>query len=145
MRFIGSGSLWSKHDVAKRIERGMALFADDRPYFWTIERLDTGEVIGQGGLVEINFDGPEIELGYRLGKAYWGLGFASEIAQAAAHAAFTPRSEGGFGFDRLVAVCIPENEPSRRVLAKAGFTEVGTTDVYYGVTSLLHEHRALNQ
>lgn len=141
-RYIGGGAPWTRADVARRIERGIALVGEGRPYFWTVERLDTGDTIGQGGVVEIDFDGPEIELGYRLGKDHWGQGFATEIARAAADHALEAKDRGGLGVDRLVAVCDPDNTPSRRVLSRAGFTEIGPTDKYYGVTSLLHERRA---
>ncbi|MEM1184672.1 MAG: GNAT family N-acetyltransferase [Planctomycetota bacterium] len=139
MRYIGDGSRWSLDAVESRLARGAALVDDGKPYFWTVARRDTGEIIGQGGIVGIEFAGPEIELGYRLGRAHWGRGFASEIAQAAVDTAFAPVDRGGFSLDRLVAVCFPENTPSRRVLAKTGFVELGMTDSYYGVECLLHE------
>ena len=141
MRHIGAGSVWTHDEIAQRIDRGIDLTENGKPYFWTIERRDSAEIIGQGGLVAIDFNGPEIELGYRLGKDHWGQGFATEIARAAVSCAFAPIATGGLALDRLVAVCYPENTASRRVLAKAGFTELGETDRYYGVTSVQYEHR----
>lgn len=102
--------------------------------FWTVVEKETGTVIGQGGLVPIEFNGPEIELGYRLGKPYWGRGYASEVARASAGYGF-----GVLGHDRLVAVSYPENIGSRRVLEKTGFEERGLTDVYYGVSCVQYE------
>ena len=144
MRHIGAGTVWDRDEIARRIERGIGMIADGKPYLWTVERRDTGEVIGQGGLVAIDFNGPETELGYRLGRAHWDHGFATEIARAAVECAFTPGERGGLGLDRLVALCYLENTASRRVLAKAGFVKDGMTDAYYGVTSLRHEHRGPN-
>jgi RimJ/RimL family protein N-acetyltransferase len=139
MRYIGSGVPWTRDDIARRLDRGMQLNADGHPYFWTVVRADSNEVIGQGGLVPITFNGPETELGYRLGQPHWGQGFATEIARAAVECALTPTSAGGLGLDRLVAVCYEDNLPSRRVLAKAGFRELGPTTLYYNVRSILHE------
>jgi RimJ/RimL family protein N-acetyltransferase len=139
MKFIGIGKPWSRAQVEARIERGMGLNADGLPYFWTVTLADTGEVMGQAGVVPIHFDGAEIELGYRLGLKYWGHGYATEAAEGAMQCAFAGADTGGLGFERLVAVTYPDNHPSRRVLSKLGFREVGMSDKYYGVESLLHE------
>jgi len=134
MRFVGSGAPWSAEDVRQRVVRAIDTHARTGMAFWTAIERGAGAVIGQGGLVPIAFDGDEIELGYRLGRAHWGNGYASEIAAASARYAF-----GTLGLDRLVAVSYPDNAASRRVLEKTGFVELGPTDAYYGVTSVLYE------
>ncbi len=133
MSYIGDGSGWSRRKVHERIKRAMGMQRDRRMTFWTVIERESGAVIGQGGLVPIEFNGNEIELGYRLGKEHWGKGYASEIAQASAAYGFDE-----LGLTDLVAVCYRENYASRRVLIKAGFTEVGESDVYYGVTTVVH-------
>jgi RimJ/RimL family protein N-acetyltransferase len=60
------------------------------------------------------------EFGYWLARAHWGRGLASEAATAVIMAA-----KRNPAIRRLVATTDPENEASRRVLAKAGFTLVG--------------------
>lgn len=139
MKFIGIGKPWSRAQVEARIERGMDLNQAGLPYFWTVMLADSGEVIGQAGLVPIHFDGAEIELGYRFGLKHWGQGYATEAARSAMECAFAATEAGGLGFERLVAVSFPDNHPSRRVLSKLGFRELGMSDKYYGVESLLHE------
>lgn len=134
MRYIGAGDPWDEAKVRARIERAIDTFASTGCAFYTVVERATGAVIGQGGLVPIAFDGAEIELGYRLGRAYWGKGYATEVARASARHGFDT-----LGFDRLVAVAYPENLASRRVLGKAGFAEVGETDLYYGVRCVLYE------
>jgi RimJ/RimL family protein N-acetyltransferase len=133
MRYIGSGDAWSCDKVTQRIERAMRMHQEQGMTFWTVIEKESGEVIGQGGLVPIEFDGPEIELGYRLGKASWGKGYATEIAKMSAAHGFET-----MGVDELVAVCDPANLGSRRVLIKTGFAEVGESDVYYGVPTIVH-------
>jgi RimJ/RimL family protein N-acetyltransferase len=66
--------------------------------------------------------GPEIgpELGYWVGKPFWGRGFATEAAQAAldwARKAWNKRA--------IVAGHFPDNPASGRVLSKAGFLYTG--------------------
>ena len=134
MRYIGKGVPWTRDEVAARIERGARAHAERGFCFWTVVRNDDGEVLGQAGITAIDFNGPEIELGYRLGRQHWGHGYATEAAALAAAHAFGP-----LGLERLVAVAYPENIASRRVLTKVGFRETGASDRYYGVHALTFE------
>lgn len=136
MKHIGAGRAWDLEAVVERIERAIRMQREQGMTFWTVIEKESGSAIGQGGLVPIEFDGPEIELGYRLGKAHWGKGYATEIAKASAAYGF-----GEMGVEELVAVCYAENLASRRVLIKAGFKEVGESDVYYGVATVVHRMR----
>lgn len=131
MRFIGRGMPWTREEVAARIERARRTHDEHALCFWTILRQADSAVLGQAGVVPITFDGPELELGYRLGRAHWGHGYATEAARLARDHAF-----GTLGVERLVAVTHPENTPSRRVLTKVGFRETGESDKYYGVRSV---------
>ena len=62
----------------------------------------------------------EVDLGFRFHPEYWGHGLATESALACIE----------FGFERLnlkriVALVLPENTASIRVLEKAGMHDVG--------------------
>ncbi len=133
MKYIGAGGVWTRAQIEERLQRAMRTQQEHGMTFWTIIERASGSIVGQGGLVPIEFDGPEIELGYRLGKEHWGKGYATEIARASAAYGFDT-----LGVDELVAVCYEENLPSRRVLHKAGFHEVGESDLYYGVRTIVH-------
>ncbi len=133
MQYIGAGDTWEPEAYRERIERAARMHNEHGMTFWTVIERESGDIIGQGGLVPIEFNGPEIELGYRLGKQYWGKGYATEIAKASAAHGFD-----SLGIDELVAVCYKENLPSRKVLKNAGFVEAGESDVYYGVTLIVH-------
>ncbi|MCC5824445.1 MAG: GNAT family N-acetyltransferase [Phycisphaerales bacterium] len=133
MRYIGKGVPWTRDEVTARIERGARAHAERGFCFWTVVRNDDGAVLGQAGVTAIDFNGPEIELGYRLGREHWGRGYATEAARlAAAHAT------GPLGITKLVAVAYPENLASRRVLTKIGFHAAGLSDLYYGVTAMTY-------
>jgi RimJ/RimL family protein N-acetyltransferase len=135
MKYIGKGGEpWTREMVRERIEAAIERQRVSGYCFWVVELRETGEVIGQGGVVPIANTGPEIELGYRLGKAHWGKGYATEIANASAKHAL-----GSIGLDRLIAVTYPENAGSRRVLVKCGFEDMGITDRYYDTTCALYE------
>jgi RimJ/RimL family protein N-acetyltransferase len=65
-------------------------------------------------------DGGQPEIGYWLGIAFWGHGYATEAARALIDHAF-----GDLGYDVLVAGARVSNPASRRVLQKCGFEWTG--------------------
>lgn len=77
-----------------------------------------GNVVGMGG-IERSCDG-DLVLGYWLGRRFWGLGYATEIAQALVDHAFDAAAT-----DRLTVNCRVTNAASRRVLQKCGFQPDG--------------------
>ncbi len=79
--------------------------------------------IGRAGLVHLDYNDqqPDIEIGYDLLKAYWGKGYATELAKALIDWGFKRLS-----IDRIVAVTRPNNILSQKVLQKAGMQQVGT-------------------
>lgn len=67
-----------------------------------------------------NLDG-EPELGYWIGRPYWGLGFATEASRAVIEIAKT------IGHKKLVASHFTDNPASGKVLRKLGFQSTGKT------------------
>ena len=76
------------------------------------------ELIGGIGL---HPDGDELELGYWLTPAAWGLGYATEAARAAVDMA-----RHALGRERLVSGHFVDNPASGRVLEKLGFRRTGS-------------------
>jgi RimJ/RimL family protein N-acetyltransferase len=91
---------------------------------WAVELRQTGEMIGVTGLRHLA-DGPEVEVGYRFLERCWGNGYATEAARASIAFGFDE-----LGLERIVAVALPDNRASRRVMEKCGLTFVGVTHVY---------------
>ncbi len=93
-------------------ERGFGL--------WAVEERASGEFIGFVGLVHHD-DWPEgehkTEVGWRLDRARWGRGLATEGALASVRYGFEE-----LGLERIISVTLPENAASRRVMEKAGLT-----------------------
>jgi RimJ/RimL family protein N-acetyltransferase len=93
---------------------------------WVAEVAATGAVIGHAGLQRM--DGTEhVELGYYLGRAAWGQGYATEAARACLRHGFET-----CGLAQIVAVVRPENTASRKVLGKLGFRHE-RDGIYYEV------------
>lgn len=85
---------------------------------WALEIPGVLPFAGFVGLIvpawEAHFT-PAVEIGWRLPQAAWGHGYASEAAAAAAAFAFE-----ALHLDELVAITLPANEPSRRVMVRIG-------------------------
>ena len=109
----------------RQIELHIARQEHDGHSFWAVLDRATGAMAGEAGLVPLGNAGPEIELGYALGTAFWGRGLATEVGRAILAEAFGP-----LGLARVVAVTRPDNHPSRRVLEKLGFTPAGRRHVW---------------
>ena len=62
-----------------------------------------------------------LEIGYWLGKKYWGKGIATNALKLAVEAM---RDSGISG--TLIATTMPDNLASRHILLSAGFQEIGT-------------------
>lgn len=89
---------------------------------WAMVEKGSDEMIGYCGLFyypDIN-GRPEVEIGYRLARAWWGRGYATEAVTAARDYAFHT-----LGLPRLVALIDPTNTSSIRVAEKAGMRHKG--------------------
>ncbi len=81
---------------------------------WAVEEKESGEFVGRVGL--INFDGwPAIEVGWLIGRPWWGRGYAPEAAIASARWAFD-----SLELDSLCSLIHPANDKSVRVAEKLG-------------------------
>jgi len=100
-------------------------------YWKAIERA-TNEFAGCCGLrpSHENLAGTA-ELGFHFLPEKWGKGYATEAATAAVHYAF-----GALKLTALFAGHHPHNAPSRNVLAKLGFQQIG--EHWYEPTGLYH-------
>jgi [ribosomal protein S5]-alanine N-acetyltransferase len=91
--------------------------------------------VGFGGVGKVH------ELGYALGRAYWGHGYATEGVLAMVEHART------LGLKALEAFTFIENPASARVLTKAGFTDLGIARRNYpkrgGLRSVRHHLKRL--
>jgi RimJ/RimL family protein N-acetyltransferase len=72
---------------------------------------------------------PAVEVGWRLGEAYRGRGYAREAGQA-----WIDHGFGALGLDQIVSIYEPENVASGRVMRALGFhLERATTHPALGV------------
>lgn len=78
-------------------------------------------VIGTCVLFRIDTTNRNAEIGYALGRDYWGAGYVNEAVTALIDHAF-----GELNLHRLNAVIDPRNIPSAKALLRLGFRHEGT-------------------
>lgn len=108
----------SRLESAALIGRVRGHFAEHGFGLWALERKDTGEFIGFTGLLNVGFDAPfvpAVEIGWRLAREHWGLGYASEAAWTSLRCAFDR-----LGLDEVVAFTTQTNLPSQKVMQAIG-------------------------
>ncbi len=124
VRYVGTGQ------TATLAETETALISFDRHWErhgfgrWAVIEKSTGKLIGYGGL-RMLIDTPEVV--YHFAKQYWGLGLATEMARASLRYGFEQH-----GFERIVAIAMPENKASIHVMEKIGMSYERHAN-YYGL------------
>jgi ribosomal-protein-alanine N-acetyltransferase len=87
---------------------------------WAVEVRATGTFVGFTGLSEASFEAhftPAVEVGWRLARAAWGKGYATEAAKASLAFGFEE-----IGLDQIVSFTSAENMRSRAVMERIGMT-----------------------
>jgi RimJ/RimL family protein N-acetyltransferase len=118
MQFIPGGPRASVGETRERLE-SLSLRVPEGLGFWALEERDSRRLVGGVGLFPLAWQGPELELAYHVVPSAWNRGFATEAGEAVLEAAWEA------GLDHVVAVAIPENAASRRVMEKLGMSIEG--------------------
>jgi RimJ/RimL family protein N-acetyltransferase len=116
----------------RALRRWIALHIAPASHSFLILRREDGLALGGIGF---GGSGALAELGYVLGRPFWGRGYATESVRAMmAHAL-------AVGFRGLEAYSFVDNPASARVLAKAGFADHGVVRRDYPERGGLREVR----
>lgn len=121
MRFLSGGTA-TPRDVIQREILPRFLGSYERYAglgFWAAIEKATGAFLGWFGFHPSDGIPDEVALGYRLRRAAWGKGYATEGARALIRKGFTE-----LGVRRVIATTYQDNLASRRVMEKAGLTLV---------------------
>jgi RimJ/RimL family protein N-acetyltransferase len=121
MWFLNGGEPTPREEVRDRIIPFFLSFYErfDGLGFWAAEARATGDFLGWFHFRPAE-DG-SIDLGYRLRKAAWNQGYATEGSRALIRKGFTD-----LGVQRVVAHTMTVNQASRRVMEKSGLAFVRT-------------------
>jgi RimJ/RimL family protein N-acetyltransferase len=130
-RFLPPGPDRTMQDFERVLGERQAMERELGHTMWAVDDKTTGTFVGQCGLRPVDEGaGPEIDLAYHYTRASWNKGYGTEAAIAVlAHGL------GPVGLAAIMAVVVPENVGSWRVMEKAGMHYEGLVD-YYGMEGL---------
>jgi RimJ/RimL family protein N-acetyltransferase len=113
----------SRDESDAMAQRCESLIAQRGWGFWAAETKHNGEFIGFVGLnvpaADLPFS-PCVEIGWRLGIAYWGRGLATEAAKGALRVGFEV-----LNLPEIVSFAPARNRRSRAVMSRLGMVEEG--------------------
>jgi RimJ/RimL family protein N-acetyltransferase len=143
-RFLPGQPAPTTADFQRAMEGRLAMERDGGYAMWAVDEKATGAFVGQCGLrpadsIQPPSEAPrppagnsrrEFDLAYHFTRSSWNKGYASEAAIAVlAHGL------GSLGLNCIIAVAMPGNTGSWRVMEKAGMHYQGLAD-YYGLNGL---------
>jgi RimJ/RimL family protein N-acetyltransferase len=118
--------IWPPHSKVETtrtfVQRCMAAWEQGSAFPWVIRLRAADTLIG---MIELRVEGHIAELGYVLARPQWGMGYATEAAQAVVDWAIAQPE-----ILRVWAVCDVDNAASARVLEKAGMQREGILRAY---------------
>ena len=111
---------------------------DHLPFVLAVQLKETGELIGDTGVSEVEGQPEAVEIGYQICEKYSGRGLATEVLNAMTEFSFA-KFNATISYGRVVH----GNAASARVLEKAGYMfvneEQGAEDDPYGNGMLVYK------
>jgi RimJ/RimL family protein N-acetyltransferase len=98
------------------------------PLVWSSATWETAALADAG-------DDAEVELGWAVGSAHWGRGYAPEAARAVRDWVYEER-----GVERLISLIDPANAKSARVAEKLGAEPGETVELFDGSLATIWVH-----
>lgn len=126
MRYL-TGVPTPREEVERKLLPGILARYETHPGLGTFAAHEKtgGRFVGWFGLQPTGGAGT-VDVGYRLNRAAWGLGYATEGTRALIDQAF-----GSLGMTRVIADTMAVNTKSRRVMVKSGLRFVRVFHVHF--------------
>jgi ribosomal-protein-alanine N-acetyltransferase len=117
LRYIGTPVMTERSEAAKVIALVRGQYQDNGIGRWAVEERATGAFVGWCGLkLEKQVRTfPYYDIGYRLIRSHWGLGYATEAASACLRRGFEV-----LNYPEICAAVEAEHQASNRILRKIG-------------------------
>ncbi len=119
-------SVLSREESDAAAARIRTRFADAGWGLWAVEAPGIAPFCGFVGLQDVPFEmhfTPSVEIGWRLARAFWDRGYATEAARAALAHAWDTLAVG-----EVVAMTVASNVRSQRVMQRLGMTRDAADD-----------------
>ncbi|MBD8529098.1 MULTISPECIES: GNAT family N-acetyltransferase [unclassified Massilia] len=152
VRFWSTGAWTELAQAEQMIEEAMLAYREGGLSRYAIALAATDELIGICNLRGFFAQNRRCELGYALGSAHWGYGYAFEALDALLGYAFI-----NLDMNRIEADIDPRNTASARLLERLGFRYEGTMPerwfvhgefadtAYYGLLRRYRDERVLSR
>jgi RimJ/RimL family protein N-acetyltransferase len=118
-RFLDVPRAPTYQEVTAALQRMLGFEGPERGFFAAIEK-ESGDFLGWFHFRSEARSPDTVELGYKLRRASWGKGYATEGARALVSRGF---QQGGVRC--IFATALADNKASRRVMEKCGLRLVG--------------------
>jgi RimJ/RimL family protein N-acetyltransferase len=120
MRYWSTPPL-ANRDAAVELLKGIQdSFARQTMLKWGVARNEDNVLLGTATLFNLSFENGRAEIGYGLGRPYWGSGYMNEALQVLIEYSFKE-----LNLRRLEADADPRNIKSLRTLERLGFQREG--------------------
>ena len=130
-RFLGDGAPLSRELAWRQMAMILGHWQLRGYGLWAVEEKESGRLVGRVGF--FNPEGwPGFELGWVLGREFWGRGFATEAARRALEFAFEV-----LGREHVISLIRPDNVASVRVAERLGERLEGRTELF-GAEALVY-------
>lgn len=115
IQFIGDRNVKTLDDARAYIANGpVAMYHREGFGLYMVERKEDGAPLGLCGLIKRKgLD--DVDIGFAFRPAYWSKGYAFEAAAAVLHYAANV-----LGLRRIVAITVPDNQSSIKLLERLG-------------------------
>lgn len=119
-------AVWRPHEDIKTtrdfVHRCIQCWEGETAFPWVIELKTKRELLG---MIELRMEKHRADMGYVIGRPYWGNGYATEALKSIVDWVFTQDN-----IFRVWAVCDIENTASARVMEKVGMQREGVLRRY---------------
>ena len=130
MRYLPGGKPRPREATQKVLEFAIQHGEEFGYTLWAVIDKENMAFLGHCGLTTLHNG---VEVAYALGKAFWGQGYAPEAARASLRFGFE-----AYGLEQILALAVPDNAASQRVMQKIGMHYQGITNDYYNTPLVLY-------
>jgi len=116
-RYVAFPTHRSPDDARAFLRLCIAAWAGEGPFTWVIVLRETARL---AGTIDIRPQGQRVEIGYIIGREYWGRGYMTEAVRAVSDWVLALPE-----IHRVWAVCDVDNRASARVMEKSGMEREG--------------------
>ena len=130
-KYLGGTRLQNPEAIEKRLQVYIDSYTKNGFGVSAIIWKQSGEMIGWSGLQPLEDTG-EIEVGYGMIKEFWGKGIGYECARAWLSYGFEKCN-----LEKIVALSVPENKGSWRIMEKLGM-RCEKNELHYGMECVFY-------